>query len=570
MNKKIRLLEGQKATGSEILCECLMRLGVDVIFGYPGGAIMPVYDALLQYPKLKHILVRHEQGAAHAAEGFARITGKPGVCMVTSGPGATNLVTGIADAMMDSVPIVCISGQVASHLIGGDAFQETDVVGVTSMITKHNYLITKPQEIAEAVVEAFHLAGTGRPGPVIIDIAKDAQFGITEFVFPKKLNLPGYKPTVEGNIHQVKKAAEIINQSKKPMVLAGHGVLISSAMMELTDFAEKGNIPVTTTLHGISCIPRTHPCYAGMLGMHGNLAPNKCTNEADTLIAVGMRFDDRVTGKLSAYAPQAKVIHIDIDPGELGKNVKPDVPIVGDVKHVLKQLIPFIKKQNRQEWFARFKYFDGLEYEKVIKKEVYPTKGQLKMGEVIHQLSQETKGEAVIVSDVGQNQMMAARYYQFKKPHTYITSGGLGTMGFAVPAAFGAKVGKPDREVWAIVGDGGFQMTIQELATIAQEKVPVKIAILNNNYLGMVRQWQQLFFDKKYSEVYLHNPNFMKLCEGFGIQSEKVETREDVSPALKRARNHAGAYVIEFVVETEANVFPMMPAGAAVDEIRLE
>lgn len=564
------LKEGQKATGAEILCESLLRVGVDVIFGYPGGAIMPVYDALLKFPQLKHILVRHEQGAAHAAEGYARVTGKPGVCMVTSGPGATNLVTGIADAMMDSVPIVCISGQVASNLIGGDAFQETDVVGVTAMITKHNYLITKAEEIPIVIAEAFHLAHTGRPGPVVIDIAKDAQFGTVEFKFPKKLDLPGYNPTIEGNAHQVKKAGEIMNQSKRPLILAGHGVLISKGMNELKEIAEKGNIPVATTLHGISCISRKHPCYVGMLGMHGNLSPNKCTNEADVLIALGMRFDDRVTGKLSAYAPDAKIVHVDIDPAELGKNVKPTIPLVGDVKHVLKQLIPFIKKQNRKKWFDRFHYYDKMEQAKVIQHEVYPKNGQLKMGEVIRSLSEQTLGAATVVADVGQNQMMAARYYQFTLPDTYITSGGLGTMGFALPASFGVKVAKPEKEVWCIVGDGGFQMTIQELATIAQENVDVKIALLNNNYLGMVRQWQQLFFDKKYSEVYLHNPNFMKLCEGFGITSEKVERREDVNAAISRARKHKGPYLIEFVVETEANVFPMMPAGAAVDEIRLE
>lgn len=564
------LKEGQKATGAEILCESLLRVGVDVIFGYPGGAIMPVYDALLKFPALKHILVRHEQGAAHAAEGYARVTGKPGVCMVTSGPGATNLVTGIADAMMDSVPIVCISGQVASNLIGGDAFQETDVVGVTAMITKHNYLITKAEEIPIVIAEAFHLANTGRPGPVVIDIAKDAQFGTVEFRYPKKLDLPGYNPTIDGNIHQVKKAGEIINESKRPLILAGHGILISHAADELKEIAEKGNIPVATTLHGISCISRKHPCYVGMLGMHGNLSPNKCTNEADVLVALGMRFDDRVTGKLSAYAPHAKVVHVDIDPAELGKNVKPTIPLVGDVKHVLKQLIPFIKKQSRKEWFDRFLYYDKMEQEKVIQQEVYSQHGQLKMGEVIQALSDQTQGMATIVADVGQNQMMAARYYEFIHPDTYITSGGLGTMGFALPASFGAKVGKPGSEVWCIVGDGGFQMTLQELATIAQEKVDVKIALLNNNYLGMVRQWQQLFFDKKYSEVYLHNPNFMKLCEGFGIISEKVEKREDVNGAISRARKHKGPYLIEFVVETEANVFPMMPAGAAVDDIRLE
>lgn len=557
-------------TGSEILCESLLKEGVDVIFGYPGGAIMPVYDALLKYPKLKHILVRHEQGAAHAAQGYARITRKPGVCLVTSGPGATNLVTGLADAMMDSVPIVCISGQVISSLIGGDAFQEADVVGITAMITKHNYLITKPNEIATTIKEAFYLANTGRPGPIMIDITKDAQFNSCEFEYPETVDLPGYKPTIEGNIRQIQKAAELINQSKRPFILAGHGILISHAEKELEQLSKKAHIPVATTLHGISTISRDHPCYVGMLGMHGNLSPNKCTNEADVIVALGMRFDDRVTGKLSGYAPLANIIHIDIDPAELGKNVRPHIPIVGDVKHVLCQMLPFVKKTDHKKWFARFKKYNTLEYRKVIKSEVYPKTGKIKMGEVIQAISDETEGKAVVVADVGQNQMFAARYYNFKTLCSFITSGGLGTMGFALPAGFGAKTGRPDREVWVIVGDGGFQMTIQEMATIAQENTDIKIAILNNNFLGMVRQWQHLFFEKKYSEVFLHNPDFIKLSEGFGVAAEKVEKRKDIRSAIKKARKHKGAYLLEFVVETEANVFPMMPAGAAVDEIRLE
>ncbi|OGG26368.1 acetolactate synthase, large subunit, biosynthetic type [Candidatus Gottesmanbacteria bacterium RIFCSPLOWO2_01_FULL_39_12b] len=567
---KKRLKEGQKATGAEIVCEALLREGTDIIFGYPGGAIMPVYDALLKYPQLHHILVRHEQGAAHAAEGFARVTGKPGVCLVTSGPGATNLVTGLADAMMDSVPIVCISGQVISSLIGNDAFQETDVVGVTAMVTKHNYLVIKPEEIAETIKEAFHLARTGRPGPVMIDIAKDAQQGITSFSYSKEITLPGYRPTITGNPKQVKRAAEIINKSLKPFILAGHGILISHAEKELAALAEKSHIPVATTLHGISSIPRDHRCYVGMLGMHGNLSPNKCTNEADVIIALGMRFDDRVTGKISGYARRAKVIHIDIDPAELNKNVPAEVPIVGDVKHVLQQLNPLISKADHKDWFVRFKEYDKLEFEKVIKNEVYPKTGQIKMGEVIRRLSEETKGQAIVVADVGQNQMFAARYYDFKVADSFITSGGLGTMGFALPAGAGAKIGRPNQEVWVITGDGGFQMKIQEMATIFQENINLKIAILNNNYLGMVRQWQHLFFDKKYSEVFLRNPNFIKLSEGFGIPAEKVDKRNNILPAIKRARKHKGPYLIEFVVETEANVFPMMPAGAAVDEIRLE
>lgn len=568
MNTKLK--EGQMATGAQILCEMLLREGAHVIFGFPGGAIMPVYDALLQYPELHHILVRHEQGAAHAAEGYARVTGRPGVCLVTSGPGATNLVTGLADAMMDSVPIVCFSGQVVSSLIGNDAFQEADVVGITAMATKHNYLILKQEEVASTIREAFHLASTGRPGPIMIDITKDAQVNSCKFIYPTKVYLPGYNPTIEGNIRQIKKAAEIINRAQRPLILSGHGILISNGEKELDELSRKADIPVATTLHGIGSISKTHPCYVGMLGMHGNLSPNKCTNEADVLVALGMRFDDRVTGKLSGYAPSAKIIHIDIDPAELGKNVKADVPIVGDVKRVISQLLPFVSDAKHKEWFGRFKYFDKIEEEKVMKGEVFPKSPKIKMGEVINLLSEVTQGSATIVADVGQNQMFTARYYQYKKPGSFITSGGLGTMGFALPAAMGAKLGNPKNEVWSVMGDGGFQMSMQQLATIEEENIDIKIIILNNNYLGMVRQWQQLFFNKKYSEVFLKNPDFIKLAEGFRIPAQKVEKRKDIVPALKKARAHKGPYLLEFVVETEANIFPIMPAGAAVDEIRLE
>ncbi len=567
---KTKLKEGQKATGAQILCEMLLREGAHIIFGYPGGAIMPTYDALLQYPELHHILVRHEQGAAHAAEGYARTTGKPGVCIVTSGPGATNLVTGLADAMMDSVPIVCFSGQVVSSLIGNDAFQEADVVGITAMATKHNYLVLKPEEVAMTIREAFHLAETGRPGPIMIDITKDAQVNSCKFTYPTKINLPGYNPTIEGNVRQIKKAAEIINSAKRPLILAGHGILISRAEKKLDKFSRKAGIPVATTLHGIGTIAKTHPCYVGMLGMHGNLSPNKCTNEADVIIALGMRFDDRVTGKLSGYAPLAKVIHIDIDPAELGKNVKAEVPIVGDVKRVLSQLLPFVNSAKHNSWFARFKFFDNLEENKVIKKEIFPKTPKIKMGEVINLLSTVTNADATIVADVGQNQMFTARYYKYKRPGSFITSGGLGTMGFALPAAMGAKLGNPRKEVWAVMGDGGFQMSMQQMATIEEENINIKIIILNNNYLGMVRQWQQLFFNRKYSEVLMKNPDFIKLSEGFRIPALKVEKRKDIVFALKKARDHKGPFLLEFVVETEANVFPMMPVGAAVDEIRLE
>lgn len=559
-----------KLSGAEILCESLLREGVEVIFGYPGGVIMPVYDALLKYKKLKHVLVRHEQGAAHAAEGYAWTTGKPGVCLVTSGPGATNLVTGIADAVMDSVPVVCISGQVVSPLIGSDAFQEIDVVGITSMITKHNYLITKASEIATSIKEAFHLASTGRPGPVMIDLPKDVQVEREDYHNPPNIDLPGYSPVLEGNARQIEKAARLINEREKPLILAGHGVIISHAEKELLSLASKGNIPVATTLLGIGSITRDQLCYVGMLGMHGNLAPNKCTNEADVIVAIGMRFDDRVTGNASLYARWAKIIHVDIDPAELGKNIRPDIPIVGDVKKVLDKMIPLIEKKDRKKWLERFKEYDKIEYKKVIEPEINSVKESIRMGEVVSNISEETKGEAIVVADVGQNQMFSARYYHFRRLSSFITSGGLGTMGFALPAAIGAKFGQRNREIWAIVGDGGFQMTIQEMATIAQENLEIKIAILNNNYLGMVRQWQHLFFDKKYSEVFLKNPNFVLLSKGFRIPAERVEKREGIVPAIKRARKHRGPYLLEFVVEAEANVFPMMPAGRAVDEMRLE
>lgn len=531
---------------------------------------MPVYDALLEYPKLHHVLVRHEQGAAHAAEGYARVTGKPGVCIVTSGPGATNLVTGLADAMMDSVPIVCFSGQVTSSLIGNDAFQEADVVGITAMATKHNYLVLKPEEVAMTVKEAFHLAGTGRPGPVMIDITKDAQANSCKFIYPQKISLPGYNPVSSGNINQIKKAAKIINNAQKPLILAGHGVLISRAQGELDDLSAKADIPVATTLLGISSISKANPRYAGILGMHGNLSPNKCTNEADVLIALGMRFDDRVTGKIAGYARRAEIIHVDIDPAELGKNVKVHVPIVGDIKEVLKEMLPYVFKSQHKKWTQRFRDLDKIEEEKVIKREISPKTPKIRMGEVINILSAVTKGEATIVADVGQNQMFTARYYQYKNPGSFITSGGLGTMGFSLPAAMGAKLGDLKKEVWAVMGDGGFQMSMQQMATIEEENVNIKIIILNNNYLGMVRQWQQLFFEKKYSEVFLKNPNFIKLAEGFRIPAQKVEYRKDIIPAIKKARKHKGPYLLEFVVETEANVFPMMPTGAAVDELRLE
>jgi len=557
--------------GSKAIMESLIHEGVDVLFGYPGGAIMPVYDALYDYMgKIRHILVRHEQGATHAAEGYARLSGKPGVVIATSGPGATNLVTGIADAMMDSVPMVCITGQVSAHLLGSDAFQEIDVIGITTPITKWNYQITKASEIPEIFAKAFLIANSGRPGPVVIDITKNAQTEICNFVYPKKITIPGYQPTINPNAKQITLAAEIINSAKKPYLLIGHGVLISKAEKEVLSFIEKTGIPTAATLHGLSAVSTTHPLYVGMLGMHGNYGPNMLTNQADVIIALGMRFDDRVTGRLSGYAPNAKVIHIDIDPAELNKNVPAIVPIVSDAKQALNALIPRVTKKTHAKWLEEFKKAEKKEYEKVIKSELKGTKDTILMAEVVDLLSKKTKGNAVIVADVGQHQMISARYYGFKKTDSFITSGGLGTMGFALPASIGAKIAAEKRDVIAVIGDGSFQMTIQELATIAQEKTPVKIIILNNNYLGMVRQWQQMFFNKRYSFVDLQNPDFIAITKGFGIPAEKVTQKENLSNALDRLLNNDGPALLEVVVKKEGNVFPMMPSGASVGEIRLE
>ncbi len=560
-----------KMTGAAAIMESLVRQGVDVVFGYPGGAIMPTYDALYDYKdRIRHILVRHEQGAAHAAEGYAYLTGRPGVCIATSGPGATNLVTGIMDAMMDSVPLVCITGQVAGAVIGTDAFQEADVIGITTPITKWNYQVTKASEIPEVIAKAFHIANTGRPGPVLIDITKDAQFGEMEYKDPGAVEIVGYQPTIIANQRQIKFASELINKSERPFILAGHGILIAKAVDELREVAEKASIPVGSTLLGLSAFPTDHPLYAGFLGMHGNYGPNMLTNKADVVLAVGMRFDDRVTGRLKDYLPNAKVIHIDIDPAELNKNVKAEVPIVADAKQALGALIPLLEKRDHKEWIEEFKKFDKIEYDKVIEKELYPKEGEIKMTEAINAIYKKTKGEAVVVADVGQHQMMTARYYKFKKAHSFITSGGSGTMGFALPASVGAKVAAPDRDVVAIIGDGCFQMNIQELGTIAQENLPVKIFIMNNRFLGMVRQWQELFFDNRYSFVELKNPDFVQVAKGFYISGERVEKREDLQAAIDRSFAHKGPYLLEIMVEKEQNVFPMVPTGASVDEIRLE
>ncbi len=560
-----------KITGSQAVMESLLHEGVDVIFGYPGGAIMPVYDALYDYQeKIRHILVRHEQGAGHAAEGYGRMTGKPGVALVTSGPGATNLVTAITDAMMDSVPMVCITGQVAASLLGTDAFQEADIIGITTPITKWNYQITKASEVPEVFAKAFHIAQTGRPGPVLIDITKNAQFDTMDFSYPKTISLPGYNIINKPNSNEIIRAAEVINTAKKPYLLIGHGILIAKAEKELQAFAEKTGIPVATTLLGLSAFPSAHPQYAGMLGMHGNYGTNILTNEADVIIAIGMRFDDRVTGKLSDYATKAKVIHIDIDPAELNKNVPTFIPIVADAKSALQELINYVEEKKHNEWLEEFKNYDKIEFKKVIKPEIHPKEGQITMAEAIHMLSEKTKGESIIVPDVGQHQMVTARYYKFTKEDSFITSGGLGTMGFALPAAIGAKVARPEREVIAIIGDGCFQMNIQELATIAQEQIPVKIIILNNNYLGMVRQWQQMFFEKRYSFVDLQNPDFVAVTRGFHIDAEKVEKREDLSEAMDKLLSATKPTLLEIVVKKETNVFPMIPTGAAVHEIRLD
>lgn len=556
-------------TGSKILMESLVLQEVDTIFGYPGGAIMPIYDALYDYrDKIRHILVRHEQGASHAAEGWARIKNIPGVCFATSGPGATNLVTGIADAMMDSVPLVCITGQVASTLLGSDAFQEVDIIGITTPITKWNYQITHASEIPTVIAKAFQIAGSGRPGPVLIDIPKDVQFEKAPYVPVKHTKIKGYNPVSNPNKKQIIYAAELINNAKRPYILSGHGVLIARATKELTELAVKADIPVAVTMHGLSSIPTSHSHYVGWLGMHGNYAPNILTNKADVIIALGMRFDDRVTGRLKDYALDAKIIHVDIDPAELSKNVKALVPVVADVKSALKELIPHIQRADHTPWRTEFKKYYAIEYDRVIKDEIKPGHGGIQMAEVIHTLSQITHGKSVLVPDVGQHQMKSCRYYGFEYPDSLITSGGMGTMGFALPAALGAQVAT-SRQVIAIIGDGCFQMTIQELATITQEKIPLKIIVLNNSHLGMVRQWQELFFEERYSFTTMHNPDFIKICDGYGIAAKRVTKRTELSDEIQVMLDHQGPYVLEVVCEKFENVFPMIATGASVSEVRL-
>jgi acetolactate synthase-1/2/3 large subunit len=547
-------------TGSEIIWECLVRQGVKHVFGYPGGAILPAYDAMTRYP-IHHVLVRHEQGATHMADGYARASGGVGVAIATSGPGATNMVTGIATAMMDSSPIVCITGQVGSKLIGYDAFQETDITGVTLPITKHNYLVTRADELAHAIREAFYIAASGRPGPVLIDITKDAQQSSCEFDWEAaEPQLPGYRPDHSPDEEDYDQAIKLINSAQRPVILAGHGVIISGAMHALRKFAEKSGIPVTPTLLGLGCFPASHPLNLGMMGMHGEAWVNKAIQEADLLLAFGMRFDDRVTGNTKTYAPTAKKIHVEIDPAELNKNVKVDVGLVGDLREVLEHLLPDIGPVDRSEWQH---HIDELKGDSAVRDiQNLPDDGHLYAAHVIHDMWRETHGDAVVVTDVGQHQMWEAQYYHHEQPRSLITSGGLGTMGFALPAAIGAKFARPDAEVWAVVGDGGFQMTMAELATMVQEKIDVKIAIINNGYLGMVRQWQEFFYDRRYAATPLTSPDFVKLAEAFGIRAAAVDKRAHVIPTIREAREHRGPVLIDFQVEQEDTVYPMVPAGA--------
>lgn len=559
-----------KMTGARAVIESLIAENVDTIFGYPGGAIMPVYDALFGYAnQINHILVRHEQGAIHAAQGYARTSGKPGIVFATSGPGATNLITGLADALIDSTPLICITGQVASSLLGTDAFQETDVMGISMPVTKWNYQVTDEREIAAVIAKAFYIATSGRPGPVLIDITKNAQFNQCSFHYNRCTKVRSYRPTPEANLQQLKQAASLINSAHKPFLLIGQGVMLSQAERELLSFAEKAGIPVASTLLGLGAFPNDHPLFVGLLGMHGHYAPNIKTNECDLLIAIGMRFDDRVTGDVSRYAKQAKVIHVDIDASELNKIIKADVAIHSDAKQALQRLLELVEKNDHQQWLREFYQAKELEIE-TLNESNEGFNGELKMDEVVKMLSEVTKGESIIVTDVGQHQMMAARYYRYNNTRSNITSGGLGTMGFALPAAIGAKLGAPEKEVIAIIGDGGFQMTLQELGTILQSKVAIKIVILNNSFLGMVRQWQQMFFEKRYSFTEMISPDFVALAEAYNIEASKVECRTALRSALVNMLSHNGPFLLEVKVAKEENVFPMVPTGASVSEIRLK
>lgn len=565
-------IEAKELSGSQAVLEAFIAESVDTIFGYPGGAIMPIYDALYDYnDQLKHILVRHEQGGIHAAQGYARSSGKVGVVFATSGPGATNLVTGLADAMIDSTPLVCVTGQVFAHLLGTDAFQETDVINITTPVTKWNYQITDATEIPSVLAKAFYIAKTGRPGPVLIDITKNAQIQKIDYKgYTKCTHIRSYRPKPIVRKTYVEEAAKLINEAKKPFVLFGQGVILGNAEKEFKAFIEKGGLPAAWTLLGLSALPTDHYLNTGMLGMHGNYGPNVLTNECDVLIAVGMRFDDRVTGRLDKYAKQAKIIHLDIDPAEIDKNVKATVPVWGDCKETLPMLTRLIEAKQHTEWLAKFNEYTKQEEEQVIQDELHPTSGELTMGEVIHQLNELTNGDAIIVTDVGQHQMVACRYARFNETKSNITSGGLGTMGFALPAAIGAKFGAQHRTVVAVIGDGGFQMTLQELGTIMQTELNVKILILNNRFLGMVRQWQQLFNDKRYSFVNIQSPDYIMLAKAYGIEGQSVNDRSLLQSALKTMLDHDGSYLLEVMVGKENNVFPMVPQGCSVSEIRLK
>ncbi|MBE0422606.1 MAG: biosynthetic-type acetolactate synthase large subunit [Lutibacter sp.] len=568
--QEIKAVKSVKISGAEAVIRCLLEEGSTLAYGYPGGAIMPVYDELYKYrAQFHHVLSRHEQGAIHSAQGFARVTGNVGVVFATSGPGATNLVTGIADAQIDSTPLICITGQVGSHLLGSDAFQETDIIGISTPVTKWNYQITKASEIPEVFAKAFYIAKSGRPGPVLIDITKDAQFGELDFLYNKCIKVRSYKAIPTLNIEKVKEAATLINQAKKPFIVFGQGVILGSAENEFKNFMEKTGIPSACTGLGLSALETDHPLHVGMVGMHGNYAPNVLTNQCDVLIAIGMRFDDRVTGNLNTYAKQAKIIHFEIDPAEVDKNVKTDVAVLGTVKESLVEIMQFVNKGDHSEWMKEFHKLYEIEKETVINDQLYPTKEGLTMSEVLAEINKETKGEAVIVSDVGQHQMIAWRYAKFTKTRSNVTSGGLGTMGFALPAAIGAKMGAPEREVIAIIGDGGYQMTIQELGTILQTKAAVKIVVLNNSFLGMVRQWQELFFDRRYASTVMTNPDFVKIAEGYSIEANRVSKRKDLAAAIKKMTDSKEAYFLEVVIEPESNVFPMIPTGASVSDIRL-
>ena len=560
-----------RISGAEAVIRSLLKEDVNLIYGYPGGAIMPIYDELYKFQdKLNHVLTRHEQGATHAAQGFSRVSGKVGVVMATSGPGATNLITGIADAQIDSTPMVCITGQVASHLLGSDAFQETDIIGISTPVTKWNCQVTKAADIPIVLAKAFYIAKSGRPGPVLIDITKDAQFEMMEYSYKKCNSVRSYNPVPDYSIDMIKKATKLIDNAKKPFIVFGQGVILGNAEQEFKDFIEKTGIPAAWTILGLSALPTDHRLNVGMVGMHGNYGPNVLTNECDLLIAIGMRFDDRVTGNLNTYAKQAKIIHMEIDPAEINKNVECDVPILGNIKSTLPVLNSMVKNNSHDTWLNEFSTYYKKEYNKVIDKEVNPSKDGLTMAEVIKEINLASNGDAIIVTDVGQHQMVACRYAKFNKSKSNVTSGGLGTMGFALPAALGAKMGAPNREVVAVIGDGGYQMTIQELGTIFQTNSAVKIVVLNNDFLGMVRQWQQMFFEKRYASTELVNPDFVAIAKGYHIEADRVSKRKDLKSAVDKMIKSKKPYFLEVKVEKEDNVFPMIPTGASVSDIRLE